>query len=54
VDRAVDATAALELAVGRVHERVDLLLREIAAHALDPRHAAIVASPGSTERAWLR
>src|SRR5207237_4676093 len=37
VDRAVDATAPEQRRVGRVHDRVGVLLRDVAAHELDER-----------------
>jgi hypothetical protein len=48
VDRAVDATAAEQCRVGRVHDRVDLLLREVADDELN--HAAA----GSGISPWLK
>ena len=38
VDRPVDAAAAEQRLVGRVHDRVDVLLRDVTLNELDPAH----------------
>ena len=42
MDRAVHAAAAEQRRVRRVHDRVDVLLGDVAFEENDPRHAAIV------------
>ena len=42
VDRAVDAATTEERRVRRVHDRVDVLLGDVALEENDPGHAAIV------------
>ena len=46
VDRAVHAAAARELRVGRVDDRVDGLLGDVALQQRDPRHGRIVGASG--------
>jgi hypothetical protein len=41
MDRAIDTTTAEQRRIRRVHDRIDILLRDVAAHEHDARRAEV-------------